>query len=230
MNLDHPKLQNQKLRQAIQHAIDVPTLLEASYFGAAEPSTGIIAPGLAGNRAEGMVAPQANIEKAMALLAESGESNVTLSLDILNKTTYTTMAQVIQAMLAQVGITLEINVLESGAFWASGDNEDLQLVLNRFSMAPDPSYATAWFTTEQAGIWNWERFSNEEFDKIHAMASQETDLEARGEMYRLAQDLMEESGAYRFITHEATPVVHSARITPGLRPDGLMLLRDFGKA
>ena len=67
-----------------------------------------------------MVAPEANIEKAMcALLAESGETNVTLSLDILNKTTYTTMAQVIQAMLAQIGITLEINVLESGAFWAS---------------------------------------------------------------------------------------------------------------
>ena len=58
-------MQSSKLRQAIQHAIDVPTILEASYFGAAEPSTGIIAPGLAGNRAEGMVAPQADIEKAV---------------------------------------------------------------------------------------------------------------------------------------------------------------------
>lgn len=230
MNLDHPKLQNQKLRQAIQYAIDVPTILEASYFGAAEPSTGIIAPGLAGNRAQGMVAPQANIEKATALLAESGETNVTLSLDILNKTTYTTMAQVIQAMLAQIGVTLEINVLESGAFWASGDNEDLQLVLNRFSMAPDPSYATAWFTTEQAGIWNWERFRNEEFDKIHTAASAETDSAKRAEMYERAQDLMEESGAYRFITHEATPIVHSSRVIPALRPDGLSLLRYFGKA
>ncbi len=230
MNLDHPKLQNQKLRQAIQHAIDVPTILEASYFGAAEPSTGIIAPGLAGNRANGLVAPEANIEKAMALLAESGETNVTLSLDILNKTTYTTMAQVIQAMLAQIGVTLEINVLESGAFWGSGENEDLQLVLNRFSMAPDPSYATAWFISEQAGVWNWERFRNEEFDKIHAAASAETDTAKRDEMYKRAQDLMEESGAYRFITHEATPVVHSSRVRPALRPDGLSLLRYFGKA
>ena len=230
MNLDHPKLQNIKLRQAIQHAIDVPTILEASYFGAAAPSTGIIAPGLAGNRANGLVAPEANIEKAAALLAESGESNVTLSLDILNKTTYTTMAQVIQANLAAIGVTLEINVLESGAFWASGDNENLQLILNRFSMAPDPSYATAWFTTEQAGIWNWERFRNDEFDKIHAAASQETDTAARAKMYSRAQDLMEESGAFKFITHEATPVVHSSRVVPALRPDGLSLLRYFGKA
>ena len=230
MNLDHPKLQNQKLRQAIQHAIDVPSILQAAYFGAVEPSTGIIAPGLAGNRPESLVPPAADFAKAAELLAESGETNVTLTLDVLNKTEFTTTAQVIQATLASIGITLEINLLESGAFWSSGDNEDLQLVLNRFSMAPDPSYATAWFITEQAGIWNWERFSNAEFDEIHVKASQETDTQVRDEMYRRAQDLMEESGAYRFITHEATPVVHSARITPGLRPDGLMLLRDFGKA
>lgn len=230
MNLDHPRLQNQKLRQAIQHAIDIPTLLEAAYFGAADPATGIIAPGLIGNRPSGLVAPEANIEKARALLAESGETNVVLELDTLNKTTYTTMAQVIQVMLAQIGITLEINVLESGAFWSSGENENLQLMLNRFSMAPDPSYATAWFTTEQAGIWNWERFRNPEFDKLHTEASKETNVAKRDKMYRRAQDLMEESGAYRFITHEATPVVHSSRVRPALRPDGLSLFRYFGKA
>lgn len=230
MNLDHPKLQNKKLRQAIQHAIDVPSVLEAAYFGAVEPSTGIIAPGLAGNRPQSLVPPQADFEKAAVLLAESGETNVTLKLDTLNKTTFTTAAQVIQATLAQIGITVEVNVLESGAFWASADNEDLQLVLNRYSMTPDPYYATSWFTTEQVGHWNWERFSNEEFDQIHASAYQLTDQAKRAEMYQRAQDLMEESGAYRFLTHEATPVIHSAGVVPALRPDGLALLRYFGKA
>ncbi|UWQ43616.1 peptide ABC transporter substrate-binding protein (plasmid) [Leisingera aquaemixtae] len=230
MNLDHPKLQNPKLRQAIQHAIDVPSVLEAAYFGAAEPSTGIIAPGLAGHRPQSLVPPQADFAKAADLLAESGETNVTLKLDTLNKTTFTTAAQVIQATLAQIGITVEVNVLESGAFWASADNEDLQLVLNRYSMTPDPYYATSWFTTEQVGHWNWEQFSNPEFDKIHAEAAQLTDPGKRDEMYRRAQDLMEESGAYRFLTHEATPVVHSAGVVPALRPDGLALLRYFGKA
>lgn len=230
MNLDHPKLQNKKLRQAIQHAIDVPSVLEAAYFGAVEPSTGIIAPGLAGNRSQSLVPPQADFEKAAALLAESGETNVTLQLDTLNKTTFTTAAQVIQATLAQIGITVEVNVLESGAFWASADNKDLQLVLNRYSMTPDPYYATSWFTSEQVGHWNWEHFSNEEFDQIHASAYQLTDQAKRAEMYQRAQDLMEESGAYRFLTHEATPVIHSAGVVPALRPDGLALLRYFGKA
>lgn len=230
MNLDHPKLQNPKLRKAIQHAIDVPTILQAAYFGAADASTGIIAPGLIGNRKAGMIPPEANFEKAAALLAESGESNVSLTLDILNKTTYSAMAQVIQATLAQIGITVEINILESGAFWASGDNENLQMVLNRYAMTPDPYYATSWFTSDQAGIWNWERFRNEEFDKIHVDASQEIDFKKRAVMYQRAQDLMEESGAYRFITHEATPVIVAAGVDPALRPDGLPLFRYFGKS
>ncbi|WP_108859861.1 ABC transporter substrate-binding protein [Ruegeria sp. Alg231-54] len=230
MNVEHPKLQNQKLRQAIQHAVDVPSILEAAYFGAAEPATGIIAPGLAGHRASSLVPPAADFEKAAQLLAESGETNVTLTLDTLNKTTFTTTAQIIQATLAQIGITVEVNVLESGAFWASGDNENLQLVLNRFSMTPDPYYATSWFTPEQIGKWNWERFNSPEFNEIHETAAAETDIAKRAEMYQRAQDLMEESGAYRFITHEATPVIHSARVIPALRPDGLSLLRYFGKA
>ena len=236
MNLDHPKLANRKLRQAIQHAIDVPSILEAAYFGAAEPSTGIIAPGLIGHRDKGMVPPGADSERAVQLLAESGETGVSLTLDVLNKTANTTAAQVIQANLAAIGIALEINVHEGATFWTLGDEsageswKDLQLILNRFSMTPDPYYATAWFTTAQVGVWNWERFRSEEFDGLHADAAKETDIARRDAMYRRAQDLMEDSGAYRFITHEATPVVHASDVAPALRPDGLPLLRYFGKA
>ncbi len=230
MNLDHPKLQNLKLRQAIQAAIDVPTILQAAYFGAVEPSTGIIAPGLAGNREQSLVAPEADFARAAELLAESGETNVVLTLDLLNKTTFSTTAQIIQATLAQIGITVEINLLEPGAFWESGGNENLQLVLNRYSMTPDPYYATSWFISEQAGSWNWENYRSEEFDELHVKAAAETDVAKRAEMYVRAQDLMEESGAYRFITHEATPVVFGPTIAPALRPDGLPLLRYFGKA
>jgi peptide/nickel transport system substrate-binding protein len=235
MNLDNPALGNQKLRQAIQHAIDVPSILEAAYFGVAEPSTGIIAPGLLGHRPESLVPPAADLDKAATLLAESGESNVTLTLDVINKTAFTTAAQVIQATLASIGITLEVNVHEAATFWTLGDKngeawKDVQLIINRYSMGPDPYYATSWFTCEQVGVWNWERFCNEEFDKLHNAAFKETDNAKRDEMYRRAQDLMEESGAYRFLTHEGTPVVHSAGVKPALRPDGLPLLRYFGKA
>ena len=229
MNLDNPKLANKNLRKAIQHAIDVPSILEAAYFGVVQSSTGIIAPGLSGHRTRSMVSPSADFKKAKQLLKKSGETGVNLKIDVLNKQANVTAAQIIQANLAEIGITLEVNLHEGATFWALGDDETLELVLNRYSMTPDPYYATSWFICEQAGVWNWERHCNQEFDRIHATAQTETDGSKRAAMYRRAQDIMEESGAYKFVTHEATPNIYRNTIKPALRPDGLPLYRYFEK-
>ena len=236
MNMENEKLSNPRFRQAIQHAIDVTMIMEAAYFGAAEPSTGIIAPGLPGHRESSLVPPAQDLERAKALLAESGMEGTTLTIDVLNKQEWATAAQIIQANLGQIGIPLEIKLHEAATFFALGDEsageswKDIELVLNRFSMTPDPYYATSWFTCEQRGTWNWERFCSEEFDRLHREATAVSDEAERAAMYRKAQDLMEESGAYRFLTHEATAVVYRDSIAPALRPDGLPLLRYFKPA
>ena len=231
MNVENELLSNQNLRKAIQHAIDVPSIMQASYFGAAVPSTGIIAPGLIGHRNESLVAPEANVARAKEYLAAAGLSgDVRVTLDILSKTANVTTAQVIQANLAEVGITLDINLHESGAFWSLGDHtagdryKDIQLILNRYSMAPDPSYATGWFVTSQKGVWNWERFSDAAFDTLEAAAKSEVDNTKRDQMYQRMQDIMENSGAYRFITHEATPVIYSKSINPAFWVTSLKLV------
>ena len=74
---------------------------------------------------------------------------------------------------------------------------------------------------------DWERFSDAEFDQLEAAAKAETDVEKRSGMYQRMQDIMEDSGAYRFLTHEGTPVIYSNSIKPAFRPDGLPLLRFF---
>ena len=236
MNVDNEKLKNKKLRQAIQHVIDVPSIMEAAYFGVAKPSTGIIAPGLAGHREKAMVPPEQNLEKAKELLAQSGAGGINLAIDVLNKQANVTTAQIIQANLAQIGVNLEVRLHEGATFWTLGDKskgdqwKNVELILNRYSMTPDPYYATSWFTCDQVGVWNWERICSDEFDKLHAGAQAEADHAKRSEMYRRAQDIMEETGAYRFLTHEATPVIYRSSIKPALRPDGLPLLRYFAKA
>ena len=68
--------------------------------------------------------------------------------------------------------TCEIKQNDSGTFWTLGSKDGdywnkLQLVLSRFSMKPDPSWATAWFIPEQIGVWNWERFNSSEFGELH---------------------------------------------------------------
>ncbi|SDG28066.1 peptide/nickel transport system substrate-binding protein [Limimonas halophila] len=234
MNLDHPKLQDKNLRKAIQWAINTRQIVDAAYFGQAEPSTGIIAPGLVGHREEALIPPEGDLEKAKAFMAKAGVDSVTLTIDTLNATTFKTIAEVVQAQLKRIGVDLEINVQDSGSFWTLGMESEgdrwqkVQLIVNRFSMVPDPYYATQWFTCEQVGKWNWERFCNEEFDKLHKQAVEVADKEKRAELYHRMQDIMEESGAYRFVTHEGNPVVYRETVSdPSVRPDGRPLYRDF---
>src|SRR5690625_1915041 len=236
MNMEHPKLEDKRVRQAVQYAINVPLIIEAAYFGVAPPATGIIAPGLPGHRPEALVPPEGDPARARELLAEAGAEGIELRLAVRNTATMSTIGQIIQANLQQVGITCHIDLYDSGVFWtlgmeAEGDQwRNLELVLNRFSSSADPYYATQWFITDQIGEWNWERFSDPRFDELHHAAVRETDLEKRKAMFREMQDIMEESGAYRFITHEVNAILYRDYIKPAVRPVCFWIYRHFKKA
>lgn len=236
LNVQNPKFADPRVRQAILHAIDVPSIMQGAFFDVAAPSTGIIAPGLIGHRDASLIPPQADFARARALLDEAGIDRLEINIDVLNNVTHTSAAQVMQAMMAQAGIDLNISVHESGSFWslgvaADGDRwQDLELTIKRFSMTPDPYYATAWFVSDQIGDWNWEQFSSAEFDRLHEEALSETDVDRRDGMYRRMQDLMEESGGYRFLTHGVTANLFDEGIVPATRPDGLPLVQFFRRA
>lgn len=237
MNQDNEKLKDIRVRKAIQLSMDRQTIVDAAYFGFAEVANGNVPPGLLGHREKSSLPAKPDYGGAKKLLAEAGYPNgLDLTLDILNKSTYNTIAQVIQAILAPAGIRVQINIHDSGAFWVLGSEKDsdrwkrIQLIVGRFSSVPDPSYYTRWHLTSQVGIWNWERFSNEEYDRLDKAALGETDQAKRAAMYVRMQDLLEESGCVTFITNEVAPVVYRNTIKATLRPDGLPLLRTFSKA
>ena len=236
MNTENPKLADPRVRKALQYSVDVDAIMQAAYFGAAKPSTGIIAPGLIGNRPQSKIPVQGDLDMSRKLLEEAGVSGFDVKLDVLNKSTWITAAQIIQANMAAIGVNVDVNVNESGAFWSLGKEakgtawQGVEMILNRFSMTPDPYYGTAWFVCDQVGKWNWERWCDAGFDDLHNTALGEGDADKRDSMYRDMQTMMEDSGAYRFITHEATPVVYRDKIAPALRPDGLPLYRYFRHA
>lgn len=234
LNIAAAPLDNPGIRRAIQHAIDRRAVVDAAYFGAATVSTGIIAPGLPGHR--DAVLYDYDPDKARALLTEVGASGLTLTLDILNQSERLTAAQVIQANLADVGIGCEIRQNDSGTFWTLGDEasgetwKSLQLILSRFSMEPDPSFATVWFTPEQVGVWNWERFDSAEYGELHKKGLVTQDPAERDRIYKRMQDLLDESGQYVFLTHEVTGVLHRNTVVPGLKPNGEPLFSKFRPA
>ncbi|MCI0429644.1 MAG: ABC transporter substrate-binding protein, partial [Rhodospirillales bacterium] len=235
MNTENAALSDSRVRKAIQKAIDVSMIIEAAYFGIAQRSTGIIAPGLLGHR--DTTPPTRDLEGAKALLAEAGPAAPkSLTLSVLNTADYRSAAQIVQENLAEVGIDVTINPHDGGTFWTLGDEKsgqswkDLQLIINYFTMAPDPSWATTWFTCEQVGVWNWERWCDKEFSELHKALLTERDDAKRDSGYRRMQDLMEDSGAYVFITHGINAALYSDKIVPATLPDGRVLLHLFKPA
>ena len=114
MNTEHPKLKDIRVRKAIQHAVDVDSVIQGAYSGIAERSYGIVCPGLVGKRNETKI--DYNPEKSRQLLEAAGVTNLQLDLMTLNDNARILAAQVIQANLGAVGIQAKVQPTEGGPF------------------------------------------------------------------------------------------------------------------
>jgi peptide/nickel transport system substrate-binding protein len=215
-----------RVRKAVQLAVDVKAVMDGAFFGVAPPSTGIIAPGLVGHREKNLVAGP-DLEGARKLLAEAGyPKGFKTEIGARNTPEFINAAQVIAATLAKVSIQAEVVPFDSGVQKAMAS--DKAGGWKKMQMRPDPSWATVWFTSAQIGEWNWERFSNPEYDQLHEKALAESDAAKRNAMYIRMQDLMEQSGAYVFLTHGVNALLYRNHLKPVFTPDGnRMLLRKF---
>ncbi|MFV3128329.1 ABC transporter substrate-binding protein [Niveispirillum sp. KHB5.9] len=227
LNMDNPSLTDIRVRRAIQHAINIDDIIQAAYAGIAQPATGIIPPGMLGHRDRNLIEGN-DPAAARRLLDAAGVKRLPLSLSIVNNTTNMTIALIIQAHLREVGIDVAIRPYDEGTYWTLGDQslgdawQELQLVLMNFAGGVDPSDNTLWYLSSQVGQLNWSRFANQGYDALHAAAQVETDPDKRAAMYRRMQDLMEQSGGFRFLTHGILTAVHEETIAPFITADGLL--------
>lgn len=234
MNTEHETLKDIRVRKAIQRAIDVKSILDAAYGGTAPLAHGVVPIGVVGNRPASKYSY--NPDEARALLAEAGVSGLNVQFKTLNEAYRVTAAQIVQANLADVGITCEIVPVDPGPFWNLGleskgeDWKSLQLWWMRFRTSPDPSDTMQWFVKSQVGIWNWERWSDPEFEELWAKGLAEPDNAKRHDLYIRMQEIMEDTGAYVWITHDPLNYVHSDKIVPGFDTGGEPLVQQFKKA
>ena len=50
INLNNPKFADERVRRALQYALDVSQVMDGSYSGLAAPATGVVPPGMIGHR------------------------------------------------------------------------------------------------------------------------------------------------------------------------------------
>jgi len=229
INKNNPKYADVRVRKAIGKAVDIEAILEGAFFGAARGATSMIAPGMPGH-VEG-TPPKRDVEAARALMAEAGKADgFAAELEVIAETDRLTAAQIIQANLADIGIDLTINSHERGAYWSLADEkgeQGLEMTYKLYFQPPDPVWGTQWFLTEQAGVWNWEWFSDAEYDELHYKAIAELDPVKRHEMYARMMKIMEDSGCFIWVAHPPSASLTREGITPAIWPNGNADFRLF---
>ena len=231
MNIDNPKLKDIRVRQAIQHAVDMNSVIQGAYSGTAEPSYGVVCPGLVGKRNESGYSYDP--AKAKSLLDAAGVSGLELTLRTLNNSERILAAQIIQANLAAIGIKATIMSLDSGPFWDMGQEskgdtwKEMELWIMRYGSGPDPYEPFQWFVRDQVGVWNWERWSSDEFEDLFAKLVAETDPDKRSKIAIRMQVIMEDTGAYVWLSHEPEVFIHRADLNTQFAPSAEMMLTYF---
>jgi peptide/nickel transport system substrate-binding protein len=216
MNVEKRPLTDIRVRQAIRLALDVDQMIKAGYDGKAPRLNTVVPPQVLGHWRDAPVYRR-NVNEAKALLAAAGQSTLRLRITLLNQPEYMNMALVAQALLAEVGITVEIDSQPGGTYWSAGKGDvgkNLDLYIARFGANFDPNFALKWFSKEQIGTWNWSRWANADFDRLFQAAEYEMDRAKRAQLVVDAQRAMDASAAFVWITNEANAVVHRASMRP----------------
>lgn len=167
-----------------------------------------------------------DLDAARALIAEAGAEGMTVTLKTINVADRMAAATIIQANLAEIGLNVEVVPLDAGPFWALGLESEgdewqrLELWIMSYLDSPDPSQMTQWFISDQVGVWNWERWSDPEFDELFAAGLAETDTAKRHDIYVRMQEIMEDTGAYVFLMFPPNGVMYREGLEPVITPNG----------
>ena len=177
-NLQDPALSDLRVRQALTLAIDEDKIIADQYTAGdevyAQRCTGTVGPQMTGWYAE--VEPLGyDPERSRALLAEAGATDLELDLMIQNGIPRIEQAAVrIQAMLKEVGVTLNISALEPNLFAASARKHDFQAMIWAFGNNPKVDPTIKWHTD---GKYNWMQLSDPDIDRLLDEAMSTTDLD-----------------------------------------------------
>lgn len=167
INTTAPPFNNKSLRQAFNATIDRRTLVRVVFGETASPANGPFPTGLLGSDAgpNGRI-PERNLDLARAKLREGGQpSGFAFTLKITPGRVQQQIAQVLQSMATDVGIRINIEIVEFGTVLSQLNQQRYDAVRLGWSGRPDPDgnlYAMA----VTGGGLNYSGYSNARVDTL----------------------------------------------------------------
>ncbi len=191
MNATAPRLQNKKLREAIYMAVDKQALIDSVYFGFANPTESLFDSRMFGALTEPDDMTY-NPELARQIIKEEGLEGYKLTL-IANEGHRSKSAEVIQYFLKEIGINVEIRLLEWAAYLdilQQGSHELFILGWSNSTYDADNSMHTIFHSDNVGTGYNNFFYSNPQVDKLIEEAGVELNEQKRRQMYADAQKII----------------------------------------
>jgi peptide/nickel transport system substrate-binding protein len=199
LNLKTAPFSSKPLRQAVAAAIDRAALVQVVYGDAAVPLVGPFPPSSPAYDPS-IAVPKADPAAAKKFLAQAGQAGG-FSFTMLipgNSPVSTQVAQILQNMLNQVGISMKIQQQEFGALLNSVLKGDFQAALVGWSGRVDPDQNIYSFLVTGAGNNNG-GYSNPRMDQILKQARIESDMAKRKQLYDQAVQLEMQDVPYVYL-------------------------------
>lgn len=192
INTTRGPLKDQRVRQAINLAIDRKLIVQQLISGRGRLAAGVIPPSLGG--ADTMRASYPfDAGRAKQLLADAGFPNgVDVELWVGSNPVYGRIAETVQAYLSQAGIRTKIVQRESAAAREAARNGQTDMILKDwYADYPDAeNFLYPLLHSANKGVGgNVSFFQNAEFDRIVSQARREPDEAKRNVLYRQADSL-----------------------------------------
>lgn len=215
-NTNKEPFNNPKVRQAISKAIDRATLIDGIYEGFGIPAISPISPGIFGYT-EDVTSMEYNLEEAKALLAEAGyEKGFKTTIWTNDNPARQDVAIVLQQGLKELGIEVEIEVLEWGAYLektAAGEHD--MFILGWSNATGDADYGLyALFHSSQHGDpGNRAFYTNKKVDELLDAGRREIDEEKRLDIYTEAIQIISDDSPMAFVLHPSSLIGVSKKVT-----------------
>jgi peptide/nickel transport system substrate-binding protein len=233
MNQGNPSLVDINLREAIRWAVDVPAILTGAFEGRWDRATAIIPPTMGIGYWKDAPIRNRDLDKAKQYMQKAGVSQLNLKMTAtMEKPNARQVCQIVQANLADIGITVSIDMVDGATFFGNNptDLKERQLFYSGFYTSPDPSWSMEWFMCDQVGKWNWMSWCDQKANDLNNRALKELDPIKRSALYEEIQKRWDDAANTIWLAWPTLYFAGRSNLKPVIRLDGKLVPWAFTTA
>lgn len=204
-NVTQEPFDDEKVRQAVSMAIDKEQIVDGIYNGVGELAIGPLAPAVPGYD-DSISGLEYNVDKAKELLAEAGyENGFSTTIWTNDSRERIDVATNVQAQLKEIGIDLEVEILEWGAYLDKVDNGEQEMYILGWSNSTATADTGIYPLFHSENLGNAGNMSFLEDDGIDALieeARREMDEDKRNDIYSEIQEDLVDIAPMIYILHQ----------------------------